>query len=303
MASIESAPSETRHRLAALAAWLRPGWAVLHDATDGLFRHDGVMVASAIAFSLIFALFPFLIFLVALGAVFGGEDLSAYVSREALAVLPEHVIKTLAPELNRMFAVADRARPLTIGLIVTLVSITGAVEAIRDGLNRAYGCVEDRHMVRRYVSSLLFVIAAMAFLLAVAALGVAAPIWLEILHRYFPETALEVRFLETWREALLVAITGAMLFAFHLFLPARRRRLKSVGSGVLLTLVAWWLAGKVFGLYITNIANYSATYAGLAGIVVLMFFLYIQALIFLYGAEVNRSIADFRGNSLCRKEG
>ena len=34
-----------------------------------------------------------------------------------------------------------------------------------------------------------------------------------------------------------------------------------------------------------------------------MFFLYIQALIFLYGAEVNRSIADFRGNAHGRKEG
>ena len=64
--------------------WLRPIWAVLHDATDGLFRHDGVMVASAIAFSLIFALFPFAIFLVALGAVFGGADLAGYISREAL---------------------------------------------------------------------------------------------------------------------------------------------------------------------------------------------------------------------------
>ena len=95
----------------------------------------------------------------------------------------------------------------------------------------------------------------------------------------------------------------AMLFAFHLFLPARRRRAMSVVGGVVLTLVLWWTAGKVFGFYVVKFANYSATYAGLAGIVILMFFLYIQALIFLYGAELNRSIADFRGAALCRKEG
>jgi membrane protein len=94
-----------------------------------------------------------------------------------------------------------------------------------------------------------------------------------------------------------------MLFAFHLLLPARRRRPGSVVGGVLLTLVGWWIAGKLFGVYVVKFANYSATYAGLAGIVILMFFLYIQALIFLYGAEVNRSIADFRGSALCRKEG
>ena len=305
MADVELRPEETSSRIwwdSPAIARLRPLWAVLHDSMDGLIRHDGIMVASAISYSLIFALFPFVIFLVAFGAVFGGADLSDYISREAVAVMPDHVIRTLEPELERIFVIAGRASPLTLGLLVTLISITGAVEAVRDGLNRAYGCMEDRHLVRRYLSSLLFVLLAMAFLVVLAALGIAVPIWIDILHNYFPESRYEVSFLETAREALLVIITGAMLFALHLLLPARRRRFRNVAGGVLLTLVAWWLAGKAFGFYITSIANYSTTYAGLAGIVVLMFFLYIQSLIFLYGAEVNRSIADYRGDSLCRKD-
>jgi membrane protein len=281
---------------------LRPGWSVLHDATGGLFRHDGVMVASAIAFSLVFALFPFAIFVVALGAMLGGADLASYMRQEAVTLLPEDVIQFLEPEMERVLVFTGRTQPLTFGLLVTLVSITGAVEAVRDGLNRAYGCAEDRHVVRRYLSSLFFVFVGMTFLLLVAALGVAVPIWLDMLHRYFPESWIELRFLETGREALLVLVTAAMLFAFHLLLPARRRRIRSVVGGVLTTLAAWWLSAKVFGLYISEIANYSATYAGLAGIVVLMFFLYIQALIFLYGAEINRSIADYRGDALCRVE-
>jgi membrane protein len=293
------APSERRRNL---LPRLRPVWVVLHDATGGLFRHDGVMVASAIAFSLIFALFPFAIFVVALAAVFGGADLAAYVRGEAVALFPAQVVEMIEPELERVLVFTGRAQPLTIGLLVTLVSITGAVEAVRDGLNRAYGCTEDRHVVRRYLSSLLFVFLGMAFLLIAAALGIAVPIVLDMLHRYFPETWLELRFLETGREAFLVLVTVAMLFAFHLFLPARRRRVSSVVGGALLTLVAWWLSAKAFGLYISEIANYSATYAGLAGIVVLMFFLYIQALIFLYGAEVNSSIADYRGTALCRNQ-
>ena len=306
MADVELRPEEARNRFLpawiAMPAGMRPTWAILHDSMDGLIRHDGVMVASAIAFSLIFALFPFLLFLVALGAVFGGADLSDYISREALAALPEHVIRTLEPELKRIFTLSGRASPLTFGLLVTLISITSAVEAIRDGLNRAYGCAEDRHMLRRYLSSLLFVFMAMAFVLVVAALGVAAPIWLDFFHRYVPEPSFEVRVLEAGRQILLALVMLAMLLALHLFLPARRRSFKNVLGGVFLTLVAWWTAGKAFGYYISQFANYSATYAGLAGIVVLMFFLYIQSVIFLYGAEVNRSIADYRGKSLCRKD-
>lgn len=295
------APDEAPEQRPGLLTRLRSAWAVLHDATDGLFRHDGMMVASAIAFSLVFALFPFAIFVVALGAVFGGADLAAYLGNEAVTLLPEHVIQTIEPELQRILVVTDRARPLTVGLLVTLVSITGAVESVRGGLNRAYGCNEDRNLVRRYLSSLAFVLLAMAFLLIVGGLGLAVPIAIQILNRYVPGPGIEMGWLESSREAILVLITAAMLFSLHLFLPARRRRVTSIIGGVLLTLVAWWLSAKLFGLYISQIANYSATYAGLAGIVVLMFFLYIQSLIFLYGAEVNRSIADFRGNALCRE--
>jgi len=306
MADVELDPKEERGLLAfyraATPPWLKPILAILGDATWGLFRHDGVMVASAIAFSLTFALFPFAIFVVALGAVFGGAELASYVKGEALTVLPDHVVKTLEPELNRIFAVADRARPLTFGLLVTLISITGAVEGIRDGLNRAYGCAEDRHLIRRYLSNLFFVFFGMAFLLVTAALGIAVPVAFAFIDRFMPGPPIETGWIETTREAVLVAVTLVTLLAFHLLLPAKRRSFSSVIGGVLLTLIGWWLAGKVFGLYITEIANYTATYAGLAGIVILMFFLYIQALIFLYGAEVNRSISDFRGDTLTRDD-
>ncbi len=301
MTDIELEPEEGRGGFlagihAALPHWLRPVLAVLHDATRGLFLHDGVMVACAVSYSLIFALFPFAIFVVALGAVFGGSDLAAYISREALTVLPAHVIQSLSPELNRIFATG--ARPLTIGLVITLISITGSIEAIRDGLNRAYGCKEDRHLLRRYFSSVFFVFVGTAFLIVVAALGIAVPIALGIIDRYLPGLASQTGWLETARKALLAVITLGMLFAFHVLLPARRTRIKGVAGGVFFTLIGWWVAGKIFGLYITEIANYTATYAGLAGIVILMFFLYIQALIFLYGAELNRSIADLRGDAV-----
>src|SRR4051794_10293936 len=122
MTDIELEPDRSRGPLsvvrAAVPYWLRPFLSVLHDATAGLFRHDGVMVACAISYSLIFALFPFVIFLVAAGAAFGGVELSSYISREALTVLPQHVIQTLEPGLNRIFAATNGSRPLTIGLII-----------------------------------------------------------------------------------------------------------------------------------------------------------------------------------------
>ena len=221
MSEIDLMQDETRERppadRSAPLSWLRSAFSILHDATAGLFRHDGVMVASAISYSLIFALFPFTIFVVALGAIVGGADLATYISSEAATILPPNVIETLSPQLDRIFAIASRASPLTFGLLVTLISVTGSVEAIRDGLNRAYGCAEDRHPIRRYLSSLLFVLAAMAFVLITAVLGIAVPIGIGLLRRYVPEFALNIGWIEIAREAILVVVILAMLFSLHLF--------------------------------------------------------------------------------------
>lgn len=300
--SVDAERRERERRRRGPRRWLRSIWIVTHNATGGLFRHDGVMVASAISYSLIFALFPFLIFVVGLGAFFGGNDLADYVTRESLAVFPEQMVRTIEPELRRIFGEANQASPLTIGLLVTLISITGAVEAVRDGLNRAYGCPEDRPLWKRYLSSLLFVFMSMAFIIAVAALGIAVPIWIRMIGTYLPGPPMNLNWLEVARQAALVLVLAVMIGVIHLFLPARKRRVKNVAWGATITLVGWWIAGRIFGFYISRIADYTTTYAGLAGIVALMFFLYIQSIIFLYGAEVNRSIADLRGINLCRAE-
>ncbi len=294
--------SDVQLRLDELGRFGRAVGVVVRNAVTGVLWHDGVMVASAIAFSLIFALFPFLIFLVALGAILGGPDLADYISREALAAFPEHMVRIIQPELQRIFATPNKASLLTVGLTVTLISITGAVEAVRDGLNRAYRCAEDRSLLRRYGSDLVFVFIAMVFIIAMGSLGIVVPVWLHYIEAQVLDIHFEVNALRVMREVLLIGVMGLTLALVHLLLPARKRRVKSVAVGALVTLAGWWISGRIFGMYLTEIANYSATYAGLGGIVALMFFLYIQALIFIFGAELNRSISEFHGRKdLCRK--
>ncbi|MDQ0325737.1 membrane protein [Rhodopseudomonas julia] len=270
---------------------LRFLWRVNINAISGLLRHDGIMLASAIAFSLIFALFPFLLFLIALAGVFGGQELADYLTREAFQVMPEHMVKTIEPEVNRVLD-SRNGGLITIGLLVTLVSITGAVEAVREALNKAYRCSDQRNFLHRYGGSVIFVFLGMAFLIVVSALGVALPIWLAVVRAYFPDQALYQEMISVGGRVILFLVMVAMLTSVHVFLPANHRRVRVLASGVILTVALWWVAGRIFSFYISVFANYSATYAGLGGIVALMFFLYIQALIFQYGAELNRAIDD-----------
>ncbi len=76
-----------------------------------------------------------------------------------------------------------------------------------------------------------------------------------------------------------------VVFACHYWLPGHRRPVSAIWPGILLTLVLWVVVAKLFSLYLKSFATYSATYAGLAGIMTALFFLYLMALIF--GAEYN----------------
>ncbi|HEX2257864.1 MAG TPA: YihY/virulence factor BrkB family protein [Afifellaceae bacterium] len=271
---------------------LREIRAVLWDALDHLNWHDGVLLASGIAFALVFAIFPFLIFLIALGGGIGGQDLANQIAEAALTIMPEHMVRTIEPALDRVIHPPGRGGLLTFGLLVTLVTITSAVEAIRDGLNRAYGCIDNRNFLKKRLGSLVFVLFGMVAIIVLAALAVAAPLTIQSVARDAAATAWYPLLMESGRQVLLILVLLVMIASTHLFLPAHERRVRMIMPGVLLTLVLWWAAGWLFGLYLNRFTDYSAVYAGLGGIMALMFFLWILALIFQFGAELNRAIAE-----------
>ena len=64
------------------------------------------------------------------------------------------------------------------------------------------------------------------------------------------------------------------------------------------TLVLWFIAGKVFAFYLGKFANYTATYAGLASVVIAIFFLYMIATIMIFGAELNAALERLRAGKL-----
>ena len=81
-----------------------------------------------------------------------------------------------------------------------------------------------------------------------------------------------------------------VVFACHRWLPGRRRQLAQLRPGILLTLALWIIAASGFSLYLDSFANYSATYAGLAGIMTALIFLYLMAAILIFGAEYNSAL-------------
>jgi membrane protein len=90
----------------------------------------------------------------------------------------------------------------------------------------------------------------------------------------------------------------AALAAAHLWLPAGRPPWRALWPGFATTLVTWLLAAWIFAYYLRVFANYTATYAGLAGVVTAMFFLYVVAVLMIFGAEFNAALGRLRGGTI-----
>jgi membrane protein len=80
-----------------------------------------------------------------------------------------------------------------------------------------------------------------------------------------------------------------------LWLPAGQRRFDEVWPGIVATLVLWLTCGFVFGRYLSDFSyTYVTYYAGLASAMMALVFLYLVALIFIYGGELNAAISRER---------
>lgn len=262
-------------------------------AVRAVYADSGFAMAGAVAYSFILSLFPFCIFLAALAGVFGGEERAQEGVRQLFEIVPKPVAEALAAEV---MAVMGRTRfdLVTYGALISLFFATSAIESLRAALNVAYRQKETRPYPVCLLQSSAFVV--------LSAVGVLALTWGVVVG---PEMVARIK--PTWllwladagwlalivRFVIVIAAIGGQLLAYHLWLAAGQRRFVEVLPGVVLSIVLWLLAARLFGSWLT-FSNYSRFYAGLTSIMSALVFFQLSAIIIILGAELNRGLMELR---------
>jgi membrane protein len=86
--------------------------------------------------------------------------------------------------------------------------------------------------------------------------------------------------------AFLLLLVGVV--AAHMVLPARSISWRRMLPGVLLTVAIWMVQALVFSYWLLRFNSFASTYASLSGLFAAMFFIYLAALVLIFGGEVNR---------------
>ncbi len=267
--------------------------AVLRRALWTLFEDSGFSMAGAVAFSFTLSLFPFCIFLGALAGTIGGRDLAAYAISQLFTAVPDPVAVALAPEVERVMGQSQFGL-LTLGAAISLFFATSAIESLRAALNVAYRTKEGRSFIWCLAQSALFVFGTAAGMLvmswgvivgpALAATSDSAAVAWLINHGLFSFST---------RYAIVLAVTTAQLFAYHIWLAAGRRRIRDVWPGVFLSVALWLLAASVYSRWLT-FSDYTRFYAGLTQLLSALIFFQVTAMIVILGAEFNRALSVAR---------
>lgn len=279
---------------------MRRVWRVFYDAWIRFGEDDGWAIASHIALSGLTSMFPFLILVGALTGFVGSPSLAARATQLVFDTWPKQVAGPIADEVSNVLT-RPRTGVAAIGALLAVYFASSGVEAVRVGLNRAYGMREMRAWWLLRLESILYVLVAAVALIAFTFLVVLQPVvWAKALA-VLPHLAEAESTFTALRLATITLALFITLVLGHKYLPTGKRSFAEIMPGVLLTGALWLAFGEGFGLYLSRFAqNYITTYAGLASVMIALVFLYTLSAIFVFGGEFNAAIQRARAAARVR---
>ena len=264
-------------------------WTELLKRTINEFTADNCLgLAAQLAYYLLLALVPALVFLIALTSFFPHRLIEQMMASVA-SVAPAEMTALLRIQMEAI-AAGEHGGLLTFGFAMALWSSSAALVSLIDALNQAYDIEEARPWWKVRLTAMWLTLALAALVLVSFALVIAGPALAEWLAQ---RTGLGTVFEWTWKIAqwpLVVALVATALGLLNYFGPDAEQDWAWISPGALLATVLWLVASLAFKVYVANFADYNQTYGSLGGIIVLMLWFYLSGLAILVGAEMNAEI-------------
>jgi membrane protein len=253
------------------------------------------LLAAGVAFYAFLAIFPALIAIVSIYGLFADPSTIANQLNSLTAALPDEAAQIITDQVT---ALSSRRQTLGISLIlavlIALWSASAGISNLLTAINVAYDEEEKRGFVKKRLMSLGLTLAAIVFMVIILALVAVLP---PLLKAVFGTGALRwVLQILGWL-VMVVLVAAALAILYRLGPDRDAPRMKWVSVGAVVATFLWLIASIGFSIYTSTFGNYAKTYGVFAGIVVLLFWLWLTMYAILLGAEINaeseqQTIAD-----------
>jgi membrane protein len=253
------------------------------------------LLAAGVAFYAFLAIFPALIAIVSIYGLFADPSTIANQLNSLTAALPDEAAQIITDQVTTL---SSRRQTLGISLLlavlIALWSASAGISNLLTAINVAYDEEEKRGFVKKRLMSLGLTLAAIVFMVIILALVAVLP---PLLKAVFGTGALRW-VLQILGWLVMVVLVAAGLAILYRLGPDRDApRMKWVSVGAVVATFVWLVASIGFSIYTSTFGNYAKTHGVFAGIVVLLFWLWLTMYAILLGAEINaeaeqQTIAD-----------
>jgi len=251
-------------------------------------RKDNItLIAGGVAFFSLLSAIPALAAIVSLyGLVADPRDVVERVNQLSTTMPPE--ARSLLDDQLQSLTTTDRGGlgfGLVLGLLLALWGASTAMQQLTMALSAVYQQQESRGYVKLRLRAIALTAAALVF--AAILVGVLA-----VLPYLAPDGPFGTTITFARWPFLAVLMLGALSVLYR-FAPDRHEaRWQWVSTGAVLATAAWLIASALFTMYAGHFDSYTRTYGALAGVVMLMLWLFITAVCVLLGAEVNAALDE-----------
>jgi membrane protein len=257
--------------------------------------------AAALAYSWLFALFPFLLFLLALipylptklrndAQIYVSDLLTRYLASEAAQTVKDNIEGNVKNLLHQ-----PRGVVLYVGLLIALWAASGGMASTMSALDKCYDLDRGRPFYRQRPLAILMTIMVIFLLVLVGGLlpiGTFVRTWMVDQKYLGPRNPLLIVF-DVARWMLSVLFLFTVLGMIYYKGPSIRHRFNLFTPGSVFCVVAWILLAFVLRTYMDRMGDgYNKTYGAVGGVAMLLLLFYVDALVLLIGAEINSEI-DF----------
>ena len=261
-------------------------WQVPRRAFKESYADNVGILAGGIAYAAFLAIPPALIAGMSLFGLVADPATIAQQAEGVLAALPESAQPLIRDQIVSLTQTSSGALSwsLVISILLALWSASSGTSSLMTGINIAYDEQESRNFIKLRGTALLLTLGAIIFVLLTLALVAVVPAVLNALQL---GTFINV-IVQIVRWVLLVVLIVVALAVVYRLAPDRDApQFKWTSVGALVSAVLWVVASLGFSLYVNNFGSYNKTYGALAGVVVLLLWLYLTSYIILLGAEIN----------------
>ena len=248
-------------------------------------------LAAQTAYYFFFSLFPFLLFLAPVLSLIGNkQETFNLFAGQLQQVVPNEGWSLIGAVIKDVVFAENAPGLMSIGALLAIWAGSNVFSALMDALNAAYDVEETRAWWKKKLIAVVSVLViGVAILVSTTMVlgGDKLAAW--IADRFTLSHAVQTAM--TYLQIPIgVALLISVAWAAYYFLPNIRQNKKQVFVGAAFTTVAWALVTFALRVYVSNFANYNATYGAIGGVIVLLTWMYFSMLVFLIGGEINSEL-------------